>query len=521
MIRLTLLIFLISFSCFSQVGINTITPSADAILDIESSDKGMLVPRVAIPNLNSIAPITGGSSESLLVYNTNATTGKGFYYWSGSQWVSLRTAEKNIYTDNGSLNSNREVSQNANTLQFTGNVGRNALTIKRTSNTTEAGLAFRNSGNFYDASIYMEANPGSGLVIATGTNQGIVDDVVPTVIFNDDTSSSFSNEVRIYEGTANAPGEDVTTRVYSNGDDGVIAVNQNGATNHQIHGNNTTYFNDQQLDVDFRVATHNNANTIFVDGDKDNVGIGTGAPHPGAALHISNNNKGFLAPQVSLTGITDNTTIQPSNTEGMMVYNIADTGSTFNDVSPGYYYWTGSIWNRLSDRGYSMKYKQTAAVRASANSSTYRTLTGLDKTITVPVSGTYQILVNAYYAIEQPTGTTNTGGTVQHHNSAGQGSIRLRMNNTKTLEEKYVASYGMAFPDGQKFYAHGQSVTMIINIDLIAGQNYQFAVQGREWSKFNSTTEGVFGWNTASHIGSNGVGEAQYGDMTITLINQY
>ena len=30
-----------------------------------------------------------GSAESLLVYNTNTTTGKGFHYWNGSQWIAI------------------------------------------------------------------------------------------------------------------------------------------------------------------------------------------------------------------------------------------------------------------------------------------------------------------------------------------------------------------------------------------------------------------------------------------------
>ncbi len=73
----------------AQVGINTTTPSPGALLDISSTDKGLLAPRVDIIDLNTILPITGGSTESLLVYNTNTTTGKGFYYWNGSKWIGM------------------------------------------------------------------------------------------------------------------------------------------------------------------------------------------------------------------------------------------------------------------------------------------------------------------------------------------------------------------------------------------------------------------------------------------------
>jgi len=91
MIKKLILIILIvnSTFVFSQVGIGTTVPSNGAILDLNSTDKGLLITRVNITDLNTIAPITGGSTIGLLVYNENATTGKGFYYWDGFKWVNL------------------------------------------------------------------------------------------------------------------------------------------------------------------------------------------------------------------------------------------------------------------------------------------------------------------------------------------------------------------------------------------------------------------------------------------------
>lgn len=85
------LVFTLFFTTIltAQVGINTTVPSAGSLLDISSTDKGILVPRVDITDLTTIAPITGGSTESLLVYNTNTTTGTGFYFWDGSDWIAL------------------------------------------------------------------------------------------------------------------------------------------------------------------------------------------------------------------------------------------------------------------------------------------------------------------------------------------------------------------------------------------------------------------------------------------------
>jgi hypothetical protein len=80
-----------------NVGISTngATPNASAMLDVSSTDKGVLIPRVALSATNSNSPIGASITTSLLVYNT-ATAGTapnnvlpGFYYWDGSMWISF------------------------------------------------------------------------------------------------------------------------------------------------------------------------------------------------------------------------------------------------------------------------------------------------------------------------------------------------------------------------------------------------------------------------------------------------
>ena|SRR5690554_2200077 len=82
-------IFLFSLSTTAQVGIGTTTPAGGSILDLTSADKGFLVPRVNIANLADIAPVTGGATVGLLVWNTRAGTGIGYHYWSGARWIPL------------------------------------------------------------------------------------------------------------------------------------------------------------------------------------------------------------------------------------------------------------------------------------------------------------------------------------------------------------------------------------------------------------------------------------------------
>jgi hypothetical protein len=79
---------------------------------------------------------------------------------------------------------------------------------------------------------------------------------------------------------------------------------------------------------------------------KAQVGIGTYNPDASAALEISSSSKGFLAPRIALTSATDVTTIATPAT-GLMVYNTATAGSVPNAVVPGYYYYSGTKWERL------------------------------------------------------------------------------------------------------------------------------------------------------------------------------
>lgn len=70
------------------------------------------------------------------------------------------------------------------------------------------------------------------------------------------------------------------------------------------------------------------------------VGIGTTTPQ--GALDIVANNDGLLIPRIALTNTNIATVTTP--TESELVYNTA----TINDVTPGYYYWNGTQWIRLS-----------------------------------------------------------------------------------------------------------------------------------------------------------------------------
>ncbi|HMK05222.1 MAG TPA: FG-GAP repeat protein [Ferruginibacter sp.] len=90
----------ISNSYSQSIGIGTTTPNSSAILDVQSANKGMLVPRIALTALNTASPVSS-PADALLVYNT-ATAGvgdnavvPGFYYWTaaGNAWKAVSSKE--------------------------------------------------------------------------------------------------------------------------------------------------------------------------------------------------------------------------------------------------------------------------------------------------------------------------------------------------------------------------------------------------------------------------------------------
>lgn len=81
---------LLSATIYSQVGIGTSSPNSSAMLDIVASDKGLLIPRVALTNATDQVTVPS-PAVGLLVYNTGASTltYKGFVFWNGTEWRSI------------------------------------------------------------------------------------------------------------------------------------------------------------------------------------------------------------------------------------------------------------------------------------------------------------------------------------------------------------------------------------------------------------------------------------------------
>lgn len=94
----------IAFPGFSRaqgLGINETgeAPHPSAILDVSSLNKGFLLPRIALTSTLDNLTVSNCCATGLLVFN-ESTSGTpphqvepGFYYWNGTQWVPLHSAQ--------------------------------------------------------------------------------------------------------------------------------------------------------------------------------------------------------------------------------------------------------------------------------------------------------------------------------------------------------------------------------------------------------------------------------------------
>lgn len=197
-----LLSILMSISCATiltaqNIGINATgaTPATSAMLDISSSDKGLLIPRVALTATNQASPVTSPAT-SLLVYNI-VTAGTapnnvvpGYYYWNGSAWAQLLSSS--TFNSAWSVTGNAGLNPNNN---FIGTTDATDLVIK--TNNVEK-IRVTSGGN-----VGIGINPPQAKLDVNGTyklgTSGTVltSMVKKTLTVNDNTDFDYNNTRQI------------------------------------------------------------------------------------------------------------------------------------------------------------------------------------------------------------------------------------------------------------------------------------------------------------------------------------
>lgn len=116
---------LASTKTFAQQGFGTNTPSKSAAVDIVSSQRGLLVPRLALTRTTDQSPIPSSiqPATSLFVYNTASVNDvvPGFYYWDSAKWVrfvSSSTEKNTVVTAGKNVEVNSSVSTDGLTTTY-------------------------------------------------------------------------------------------------------------------------------------------------------------------------------------------------------------------------------------------------------------------------------------------------------------------------------------------------------------------------------------------------------------------
>ncbi len=279
---------------FAQVGINSdnSNPDPSSMLDIKSTDKGLLIPRMdSAQRVTITTPATG-----LLVYQTDGTD--GFYFYNGANW-------SKVGGDDGGWTGTGNDIYSANM----GNVGigTSSPTVKLDVNGS-ASLGGPNTITSNSAVAAGRDNTisGYGAFVAGRNNSATA---------NHSVAMGFSNDADGDQAISMGSGNTASgTGSFAAGADNTASGLASFALGHEAHALNDGSFVWADNSGGLFSSTGDNQFLIRASGG---VGIGTPEPDASAALEISSSSQGFLPPRMT-NSQRDAITIPAG---GLMIFN--------------------------------------------------------------------------------------------------------------------------------------------------------------------------------------------------------
>jgi hypothetical protein len=415
-----------TFAQTNNVGIGTVTPDNTSILDLVSTSRGFLVPRMTTAQRTAIA----SPASSLIIYNTTTNTlqynsgtpaapvwldvvagagvlGTGLAgqvpYWTAANTIG---GSNNLFWNNGTIRLGIGNAAPAHTLDVSGNIGLTAssyINFGATDGTTGYGLRdnagniqYKNSGgawaalgNTLDAS-YNQGGAGAGRTITA--NSG-------AVLLNGSNAA------------------DWTLSANSNAAGGVVFIQNTGSG------------------LSFRVDDVAADATPFVIDDAGRVGIGTSAPSSTVSLDVAGNTR--ITGNLEVTGVIDPQALvllpqggAPVSQKGKMYFDGGTNnlkvydGSAWQSVQTGTSSLSGS-----GTTGYLTYWNGASTLTGSSNLfwNTTQNRLGIatpTPSHTLDVNGNIGLATSSYINFDANDGVTGYGfrdnaGTIEYKNSGG------------------------------------------------------------------------------------------------------
>jgi hypothetical protein len=329
-----------TFPATGPAGIGTTTPNASSLLEIKSTTKGLLIPRMTLAQRDAIAVPPAVPPTGLLIYQTNSTP--GFYYYNGTAWTA--------------------VSPKNSGWSLTGNAGTDS-SINFVGTTDAHPLVFRvknQKAGWIDHNAAM-ANTGYGYQSLLANTIGVQNTATGFAAMHSNISGNYNTAYGYHTLYTNTIG-------YANTALGIAALNANTighdntasgnvALNSNTTGSNNTAIGDQSL---YSNTTGSN-NTAL--GYKAGVSAGnwTNATAIGANAVVSNNNSlvlgnnanvgiGTSVPLFKLS--VQSATIESNNNTDLLSLTGRNPVIAFNDENNAGYGYIKSITN-APNPGYS------------------------------------------------------------------------------------------------------------------------------------------------------------------------
>lgn len=304
------LLVLSSASISQNVGISEslITPHASAILEIRSTNKGLLIPRIALTQTTMSSPIIS-PEVSLLVYNTSNVNDvtPGYYYWNGTRWVRL--------LNDGNVDAAWSLSGNIiSGSEFIGTL--NAQDFRVFTNNTER----------------MRITSAGYVGIGTSSPTALLH-VHGTVRFSNLAAPAGETTALVVDASGNVkarPLHSIAFTGYTEMDPNAWRLNGNSGTNPNSNFIGTT-------DNTHLIIRTNNTERMRIS-NNGNVGIGTTNPmqrlHVDGNIHVSGGNRTFFNRDNNYLAFgTNNSEIVRITADGKVGINAGDETGMYGNVA--------------------------------------------------------------------------------------------------------------------------------------------------------------------------------------------